>query len=239
MRLRIAFGDRVAGVRRHPNMETVVWEIDTQTLAPALEPRWGELPGYLRLVFSREEYEADVRAMLRAIRTETGAQPPVEDLEPDRRKGLAFEEAMAVDCERPWVHQPVLPASTVVEFGFRGSELLTINGCASQWWPTNLFTRWAAYAAFEEWTRYITRRYALKPAAAEETGAPVPLAWESMGSSNDFVLRDESDRAACDRVGETLARLGRDGYAEWITAPGVEVGYRAYTGAAGHRDPGT
>lgn len=60
----------------HPDASTVVWELDISGLYPALDNALVEKgPGFVRLVFARDQYEADIRALLRAL--QRAAQTPV------------------------------------------------------------------------------------------------------------------------------------------------------------------
>lgn len=207
----------------HPDAGTVVWEIDALALATALAPEWAGRAGFVRLMFERETYEHDICAMLDAIRAAGSPELPVDELEPDGR-GMAFERALALDCAQLRMREPILPPNTLLEFGFSGSHLLAINGEPDRGWPVRLFPRWSVYACFQEWLRFACRgyalRYALEGMEADWSDFSTEAVW------NDFFLLRESDRAACDRAGEALARSLKAAFDEGGAAPGVEVVYR-------------
>lgn len=210
----------------HPDAGTIIWEIDVRDLRPALAPLWQDEDNCLCLVFERERYESDIRSMLREARAAGSPDLPVEELEPDVQ-GLAFEKMCALDCEGQWVREPVLPPGTTVEFGFFGSELLTIDGNHEWRWPTRLFPRWAVSARFKQWIRFAYRGCALRY-VLEDEGIVADLSrFSGKTEQNNFVLLRESERAACDRAGEELALLLNAAFAEGETAPGVEVRYRS------------
>jgi hypothetical protein len=209
----------------HPNADTIVWEIDIRDLRPSLAPHWQDEDNCLRLVFEREQYEADVRSMLREARAASSPDLPVEELEPDVQ-GLAFEQMCALDCEGQWTREPVLSPGTIVEFGFFGSNVFMIDGNLEWRWPTRLFPRWTVNARFKQWIRFAHRGYALRYALGDD-GAIADLSrFSGETEQNKFVLLHESERAACDRAGEELALLLKASFAEGETAPGVEVKYR-------------
>lgn len=67
------------GVRvSHPDAQTIVWEIDVSGLQGALtrSPPWSETDGLLRLVFERADYEAAVRAIVKAAQARVAAPVP-------------------------------------------------------------------------------------------------------------------------------------------------------------------
>ena len=209
----------------HPNAETIVWEIDVRDLRPSLAPHWQDGDNCLRLVFGREQYEADVRSMLRQARAAGSPDLPVEELEPDVQ-GLAFEKMCALDCDGQWPREPILPPGTTVEFGFFGSGLLTIDGNHEWRWPTWLFPRWAVYARFKQWIRFAHRGYALRYALGKEGVVADLSRFSGEAERSNFVLLHESGRLACHRAGKELALVLKASFAEGETAPGVEVRYR-------------
>lgn len=111
----------------HPNSNTVVWELDIAGLRPALDKTLiGDHEGFVRLVFAREQYETDIRALVRALQ-QAGRDPipvtmldscthglqrllagypgcdslPVDELEPNI-KGMALERLLELDTSEPW-----------------------------------------------------------------------------------------------------------------------------------------
>ncbi|HOW75379.1 MAG TPA: hypothetical protein P5102_02665 [Candidatus Competibacteraceae bacterium] len=210
----------------HPDIDTVIWELDVHGLGPALEECWSLHHGFLRLVFKREEYEADLRTMLRDVRSAGSPDLSVEELDPGGC--AAYEWAMALHCDEPWLQEPVLPAGTRLEFGLFGTDLLIIDGKPDRGWPVRLFTRWSAQAAFKQWIGYVTRGYAIRYELGEEEMSSLNLAWFSAPERrNNFFLLRESERADCDEAGAALVRTLQSCFAEGVTAPDVEVWYRA------------
>lgn len=210
----------------HPDADTVIWELDVPGLSPALADCWQSENGFLRLVFNREEYETDIRAMLGDVRSAGSASLPVERLEPNFQ-GLAYERAMALRCDEYWPREPVLRAGTLLEFGLFGPNLLLINGKPDLGWPIRLFTRWSALAAFKRWIGYVSRGYALRYEFGDDASG-INLSWFTEPERrNDFFLLRETERTACDKAGAAFVRTLRACFAEGATAPGVKVRYRA------------
>ena len=181
----------------HPDAATVVWEIDIPGHRPALDARWREVGGFLRLVFRREDYEADIRAMLDAVVNAGTAELPIDDYDPNLG-GYVFESLQELAAENKWSRLPVLPPGTAVEFRVAYQHFLLFDGKPSNVYAPRLFTRWAASAAFDRWADYFLLGHDL----------------------------EESRRADCDEAGEALAAELRRGFAEGQTAPGVAVAYR-------------
>lgn len=182
----------------HPNDTTVVWEIDIADYRPALNERWHSCGGYLRLVFRRAEYEADIRAMLQTVLTAGTADLPVEEYDPNRR-GDAYERLRMLAVNNDWSRQPILPAGTTLEFQPSKDRHVLRDGKPLREYVPRLFTRWTVIQAYKHWTR---------------------LYW------HDGRLRIDNP-AACDAAGrEFVARL-QASYAEGQTAPGVTIIYRS------------
>ena len=114
----------------HPDAEIVVWELDIAGLRPALDQRFAQVErGFVRLVFSRDEYEADIRKLLRELQRSASTSVDkndlrdvpnlhhliddysdltmvqVEELEPNTRGGMALERLLALDAEGVWTRQ--------------------------------------------------------------------------------------------------------------------------------------
>jgi hypothetical protein len=127
----------------HPDNNTVIWELDIAGLRPALDKTLtGDHEGFVRLVFAREHYEADIRALLRALQ-QAGRDPipvtmldscthglqrllagypacdslPVDELEPNI-EGMALERLLELDADESWPRTPLRPAGTLIESGF-------------------------------------------------------------------------------------------------------------------------
>lgn len=176
----------------HPDSNTVVWELDIVGLHPALDKTLtGDRVGYVRLEFAREQYEADIRALVKALQ-QAGRGPvsvaaldsrthglnhlladypacdslPVDELEPNVEGGMALERLLELDADEPWPRTPLWPAGTRIEFGFfpgkSGHELMRVNGKSFGCaWLSLYFTRWEVQTAFSTWLSYVRRAYAL------------------------------------------------------------------------------
>ncbi len=176
----------------HPDTGTVVWELDIAGLRPALGAALiGDHEGFVRLVFAREQYEADIRALVRALQQAGRDQVPVtvldsrtyglshllakypgcdslpvDELEPNTGGGMALERILGLDADEPWPCMPLWPTGTLIEFGFfpgkSGHELMRVNGdYAGCRWPGHYFTRWEVQTVFNAWMSHVHRAYAL------------------------------------------------------------------------------
>jgi len=176
----------------YPDNDTVVWELDIAGLHPALDKTLlGDHEGYVRLEFAREQYEADIRALVRALQQAGRGPVPVttldsrthglqhlladypacdsllvDELEPTVEGGMALERLLELDADEPWPRTPLWPAGTLIEFGFfpakSGHELMRVNGEYSwRYWPSRHFTRWKVQTAFNAWMSCVCRAYAL------------------------------------------------------------------------------
>jgi len=117
----------------HPDSNTVVWELDIAGLRPALDKTLiGDHEGFVRLVFAREQYETDIRALVRALQ-QAGRDPipvtmldscthglerlltgysardslPVDELEPNVEGGMALERLLELDAGELWPRTPL------------------------------------------------------------------------------------------------------------------------------------
>lgn len=179
----------------HPDDETVIWEIDISGHRPALHERWRDKEGFLRLVFRREDYEADIRAMLKAgLTAGSPGLPPVEEYHPDNKQGEAYEWLQSWASANDWSRQPLLPEGTTLEF-LSNTDCLR-DGKPLREYVLRLFTRWAAMQTYLRWTRPFWR---------DKPTPPDPIAADADGQAFAITLR------AC--------------YAEGRTAPGVTVTY--------------
>lgn len=229
----------------HPDASTVVWELDVSGLYPALDNALVEKgTGFVRLVFARDQYEADIRALLRAL--QRAAQTPVatktldsrvygleylfanypacdslriEMLEPDSQ-GMGLERLLKLDADELWSQMPLWPTRTLIEFGFfphgDGHELMRVNGeLSGRIWPKRYFTRWKVLVAFKNWLSHTQLAFMLKPSASLSPGI----------GRNEFVLLRESDRQRCHEAGKLFAATMQASLQESETAPGVTVRY--------------
>ena len=180
----------------HPDEGTVVWEVDIPDHRPALDPRWRDASGFLRLVFRRTDYEADIRAMLDAVVNAGTPELPIDDYEPDRG-GCVYEHLQELAAANQWSRLPVLRSGSVLEFQIMRNRFVLLDGKPGNIYAPRLFTRWAVSAAFDRWTDFFL-----------------------MGRD-----LEENQRSACDEAGETFVAALRDSFAEGNVAPGVVVRY--------------
>jgi len=223
----------------HPKHNTIIWEIDFKGLRPAVDEAFGHLDGFLRLVFEREAYEADVRAMLHEVQQTVSTQVPISELSgaygyaalendyPGCRQVLAdlFEPTVHGDCDAEefleldpdiqWERAPIFAPNTMLEIGSFGQELFRIDGQTSHEWIERWFTRWQALAAFRHWSAGFTRRFALSTGGGKEEDV----------DPNEFVLEPGYDAEICHRFGETFAETMLQCLSEGETAPGIQVRY--------------
>ena len=116
----------------HPDSNTVVWELGIAGLRPALDKTLtGDREGYVRLEFAREQYEADIRELIKALQ-QAGRDPvpvtaldsrtqglnhlladypacdslPVDELEPNVEGGMALERLLELDADEPLPRAP-------------------------------------------------------------------------------------------------------------------------------------
>ncbi|CRI63689.1 hypothetical protein THIOKS11450005 [Thiocapsa sp. KS1] len=228
----------------HPDTQSVVWELGIMGHQAALEDWLTGTDGFIRLTFARDEYESDLRALVRELR-ECVTQPvPVEklsgaygydfllqeyahlsiiqvdELEP-ATNGLGLEELLALDPQTLPTQEPLWAPGTLIEFGFfevgDGHELMRVNGESRRLgWPPRYFTRWEAMNAFNLWVSLLHRGFVLG-----HHGCISPARSEQ----NRFFLLHESDRAGCHAAGRHLADVVQRHYLEGETAPGVTVRY--------------
>lgn len=227
----------------HPDEMTVVWEIDIKGLAPALDDALEVVEGFIRLRFVREEYEADIRAMLREVQ-ETAHTPvslaqmastdgieflrgnypdclslPAGVFEPGER-GCDLEDFVAMDYAAPWERKSVLPAGTRLEIGLFDDELVRLDGKLDRGWIGRWFTRWVALAAFRAWTCHFSRCFGLGLGLDRAC-----LEGSDKVGKNSFVLLPETTLAACHAAGEHFAAVLQTLFNEGNTAPGVTVSH--------------
>lgn len=228
----------------HPNARQIVWELDIKGLGSALEDWLKGTDGFIRLTFERDEYEADVRALLRDLRhcamhpvsvadlSDTDgidtlkreyahlSTLQVDELEPSRR-GMALEDLLDLDPDAAWPREPIWPPGTLVEYGFfpvgDRHELIRVNGVPKQLgWPGKDFTRWKALSAFRCWLGLAHRGWTLG------RGEYAPALDDER---NRFFLLSGEDRAPCHAAGHHLAATVQACCDEGATAPGVTVRY--------------
>lgn len=189
-------------------------------------------PGFLRLIFSRDDYQWSIQAMIDAAKTANSPALPVEELEPNR-SGQAFEELLASDRDGTLgKRQALFDSKGTLEIGCFGSELLLLNGRPERRWPIALFPRWQCDAAFDRWLDFLQRGYQITQIAGQPSGE-IDIAEISKGErQNDFFLFRAAQRNDCNAAGEELAAQLRAAWAESGAAPDAEVRYRPITAPA-------
>lgn len=226
----------------HPDSGSVVWEIDIKGLAPALDDALEVIEGFIRLRFVRDEYEADIRAMLCEVQETARTQVslaqmasahgieylqaeypeclslPAEVFEPGER-GCDLEDFVTMDCDGPCGRVALLRAGTLLEISLFDDELVCLNGKVDRGWIGRWFTRWSALAAYRAWVCHFSRPFGLGFDVRY-----VRLDIEEAGQ-NSFVLLPEKSLAACHTAGEHLAAVLQAQFDEGDTAPGVTVRY--------------
>lgn len=158
----------------HPDGRSIVWELDCRGLAPTLNETWRRDEGFVRLIFDRDEYESDVRTLLRTLQSTARTVIPFDDLsflehgadlrkeyphlsgahadefEPDH-KGDDIEDFLALDANAPWQRKPLFPPGTLFEIGPFGHDWYRIDGQIRRTWIGRWFTRWQALDAWRQW----------------------------------------------------------------------------------------
>ncbi len=226
----------------HPDADTIIWELDIRGLGPVLDPCClPDKDGFVRLLFRRVDYEADIRIMLGEMSHNACTLHAVNRLTnvyglKHLREGYPEMSLIKVDELEPVVQgdidrllaltpgidlkpKPLWTANSVVEFGFfkskTGHALMRVNGKDVMDWPGRYFTRWRVLAAFKKWLKYTQRAHCLKtdfPALADT-------------DANEFVLFQEADRRLCHEAGKHLANEYQASLQEGETATGVSVHY--------------
>lgn len=230
----------------HPDNGSVVWELDIPGFKMALDDSLFEITeGFIRLIFSRDEYELDIRNMVRELQRRGSAPVPVTaicdefykktlfdsfelhhdsitvgEIQPDRH-GMTLEKILELDADEPWEREPLWPQGTVIEFGFfrsdSGHELMIVDGiCTLSTWPGSYFTRWCVHSAFERWMSFVKRVWSL---------GYFGLTASYSANANDFVLTNRQAEALCHEAGRRFAATMQDCLNEGETAPNVTVCY--------------
>lgn len=175
---------------QHLSPDTIVWELDIQGLKAALvKETWlTHQEGYVRLIFDRSQYVADLRRMVVEVQK---ANKELELYEVAGSGDYGFvEELLAFDFDAPIIAEAIFPPGSHLEFRLEEDEYCWLNGKKLKGWPLHYYPRWEINRAFKKWTNFFQRGYA--------------------GNPNLFYLPDENDRAACDAAGnELVERLQR------------------------------
>lgn len=241
-------GIKEAVLVSHPDMHTVIWELDIIAYRVALVEPYAEMSsGFIRLVFRREEYEADVRAMMKELQrlgtTVCLAYPEteefgvkellrlhdfhfldstkitVEELEP-KVDGRELEQLLDLDLTAAWESEPLWSAGTVVELGFFSQR------------DGHEMIRFNGKCSASSWPGWYFTRWSALDAFNSWLSFVNRAFWAYKDSQipagmgrNDLVLKQETDRAACHNAGRHLAAVMQSCCNEGDTAPDVTVLY--------------
>lgn len=195
----------------HPNEHSIVWELDVQGLRTALikEDWLTHQSGYVRLVFDREQYEADLRRMMVEVK-QANTLLELYGLAPG---DYGFTEYLLVtDVDLPFVVEPILPPGSHLEFRLEGSALCWLDGKRWNGWPSRFFPCWQVNQAFKKWIEFAQRGYAIKDAAQPS-------------KANYLYLLDENSRAACDAAGNELVQKLCACINQGVNFPKITVSY--------------
>jgi len=190
---------------QHPSPDMIAWELDIQGLRSALvKEAWlTHQDGYVRLIFDRSQYVADLHRMVVDVQQ---ANKELELYELAGRGDYGFvEELLAFDFDAPIVAEAIFPPGSHLEFRLEGDEYCWLNGKKLKGWPPHYYPCWEINRAFKKWTQFFQRGYA--------------------GNPNLLYLPDENDRAACDAAGNELAKMLQKGIDESGNSPQVTVSY--------------
>lgn len=197
---------------QHLPPDKIVWELDIQGLRSALaKETWlTHQDGYVRLIFERSQYVADLRRMVVEVQQ---ANKELELYEVAGSGDYGFvEELLAFDLDVPIVAEPVLPPESRLEFRMEGHAVCWLDGKRLSRWPTYLFPSWSVNQAFKKWIGFVHRGFAIKDSAQ-------PL------EANRFYLLDKQSRMACDAAGNELASMLQRSIDESGNSPQVTVSY--------------
>lgn len=175
---------------QHLSPDTIVWELDTQGLRAALvKETWlTHQKGYVRLIFDRNQYVADLRRMVVEVQQ---ANKELELWGVAGRGDYGFvEELLAFNFDEPIVAEPIFPPGSHLEFKLEGENFCWLNGKKLRDWPLRYFPSWEINRIFVKWINYSLRGYA--------------------GNPRLMYLPNENDRSACDAAGNELVKKLRD-----------------------------
>ena len=217
---------------QHPSPDTIVWELDIQGLKAALiKETWlTHQDGYVRLIFDRSQYVDDLRCMVAEV------QQANKELELDGVAGRGdyrfVEELLAFDFTAPVIAEAIFPPGTHIEFRIEGEEFCWLNAKKFFGWPPHFFPCWEINRVFKEWMKFFQRGYASRgkgfPAQSGGfylLGGAAYDAQVASSNPNQFYLRDENERPACDKTGNELAQMLQKGIDESGNSPQVTVSY--------------
>lgn len=207
----------------HPDARSIVWELDCCGLAPALDEALRRDEGFVRLIFDREEYESDVRTLLRTLQSTARAVIPFDELsflehgaelrkeyphlsgakadlfEPTVHGDDDIEGFLAMDATAPWQREPLFPPGTLFELGPFGHDVYRIDGQPRRTWIGRWFPRWQALDAWRRWVACLV-------------------------AAHDPDQRRLIENRRCEE-GKRFAEALQACFDEGMTAPGVTVRY--------------
>lgn len=209
---------------QHPSPDKIVWELDIQGLRSALvKETWlTHQDGYVRLIFDRTQYVADLRRMVVEVQQ---ANIELELYELAGRGDYGFvEELLAFDFDAPIIAEAIFPPGSHIEFRLEGDEFCWLNGKKLRGWPPHYFPCWQINRVFKRWTSFFQRGYAITSSFYLLGGAAYD-AEVAYANRNNFHLRDENDRAACDAAGNELVQMLQQAIEDSGNSPRITVSY--------------
>ncbi|MFZ4857155.1 MAG: hypothetical protein ACOYL3_12240 [Desulfuromonadaceae bacterium] len=232
----------------HPDSHTVIWELDIAGYREVIDDSLTDVvSGFIRLVFHREEYEADVRAIMKELQrlgtTSFAAYPEteefgvkelhrlhdfnfperttitVEELEP-QVDGRDLDQLLGLDLTAAWESEPLWPTGTLVEFGFFPQH------------DGHELMRFNGQCSATCWPGWYFTRWQELEAFNNWLSFVQRACWIFQGKqipcaikTNEFVLLRETDRVLFHEAGRRLAEIMQSCCNEGNTAPAVTVLY--------------
>jgi|CXWL01.1.fsa_nt_gi hypothetical protein len=217
---------------QHLSPDTIVWELDIQGLRAALvKEMWlTHQEGYVRLIFDRNQYVADLRRMVVEVQQ---ANKELELWGVAGRGDYGFvEELLAFNFDEPIVAEPIFPPGSHLEFKLEGEEFCWLNGKRLFGWPPHYFPTWEINRIFKMWMEFFQRGYAFNSSGLPAQSGGLYLlggteydAQIVTGNLNQFYLLDESCRAACDVTGNELVEKLRVAINQGVSSSKIMVSY--------------
>jgi hypothetical protein len=226
----------------HPNPNQIVWELDIELLAPALDSRL-KAPGFLRLVFDRPDYLASVRRLLAHAREIAETPQPLSLCHDQEEPGVVLARAaghsmLVVDGIDPgfdnddslshlvsstadidWTARSMVAANSLIEIGLFGPEPCRVTGDNEPGYITHWFTRHAVARAWDAWP---ATRHWINRSKARKQNLPIP---DPDADRSHFTIALGADPAKFHRLGQRFAELLQASLAEGQTSPGPRVIY--------------
>lgn len=124
---------------QHASPGKIVWELDVQGLRSVLvKETWlTHQDGYVRLIFERSQYVADLRRMVAEVQK---ANKELELYELAGSGDYGFvEELLAFDFTAPIIAEAIFPPGSHLEFRLEGDEYCWLNGKKLKGWPPHYY----------------------------------------------------------------------------------------------------